>query len=376
MNVLVCIPCLLTGGTEIQTLNLVKSLVLNGHNVITVCYFEYAESIVNQYLSAGSKVICFSKRGCRINGIKGILFLFRHFQSVLKLYSIDIAHVQYITPGAVPIILLRILGVRNIITTIHTTADIYSNLKLVHFIQKYCVRVFTCITCRAEESFFGKSVLYDESLSLKKRNHFTIYNSLPSYIPIASHEKNFLRSTEITIGVVSRLDKIKGMDLVVPSFQKTYSQFNNVRLLVVGDGPLRKQMEDQTKYYNLTQVCDFVGRINGEELIPFYDKIDILLMPSRSEGFGLTAIEGMARGSVVIASNVGGLPEIITDGKTGLLHKLEDINDISLKILYLIKNIEILQQMSVNALKEVNKFNFTNYCNLFHSLYSKLECDN
>ena len=77
MKVLICIPCLLTGGTEIQTLNLVKSLIQGKHQVSTVCYFEYLPEMVSRYQEAGSKVTCLSPVGKRIGGMKGIAFLYK-----------------------------------------------------------------------------------------------------------------------------------------------------------------------------------------------------------------------------------------------------------------------------------------------------------
>ena len=162
MKVLVCIPCLMTGGTEIQTLNLVRALVTGGHKVLTVCYFEYTSEMVSRFQQVGSEVICLSKDGSRIGGWKGIIFLYKGLRKILKQYRPEVAHVQYMAPGAIPILLLRLLGIHKIIATAHTPADIYSSLRLVHFVQRHCVRAFTCITELAERSFFGTSQLYTE----------------------------------------------------------------------------------------------------------------------------------------------------------------------------------------------------------------------
>lgn len=179
MKVLVCIPCLLTGGTEIQTLNLVRALVEGGHDVVTACYFEHSEYMVGQYEAVGSRVVLFSLNGSRIGGVKGILFLWKNFRKVVSEFHPDIAHVQYMAPGAQPILILKLLGVKKILATAHTAADIYPSLKLIHFLQKHCVDVWTCITERAETSFFGSSELYDKGTVLKKHDHVTIYNALP-----------------------------------------------------------------------------------------------------------------------------------------------------------------------------------------------------
>ena len=87
MKVLICIPCLLTGGTEIQTLNLVKSLIQGKHQVSTVCYFEYLPEMVSRYQEAGSKVTCLSPVGKRIGGMKGIAFLYKGLKQVVQAES-------------------------------------------------------------------------------------------------------------------------------------------------------------------------------------------------------------------------------------------------------------------------------------------------
>lgn len=74
MTILICIPCLMTGGTEIQTLNLVQALVAGGHRVVTICYFEYSDDMVVRFRKAGSEVVCLSPTGMRVNGWRGILF--------------------------------------------------------------------------------------------------------------------------------------------------------------------------------------------------------------------------------------------------------------------------------------------------------------
>lgn len=371
MKILVTIPCLLTGGTEIQTLNLVRALVQGGHQAVVTCYFEYTPAMVQCYQKSGSKVICLSPNSTRIGGWKGVIFLFKGLREILKNERPDIAHVQYMAPGAIPIFLLRLLGMKNIIVTTHTAADIYPNLRLIHFVQKYCVRVFTCITMRAEESFFGSAELYNSDTILRRRNHFTIYNALPPNIHIREEQKTF-SDKEITLGVVSRLERIKGMDLVIPAFAKLKKRYTVIRLLVVGDGSQRTIMQEQAIELGVNDSVEWTGRKEQSHLQSLYDRIDILLMPSRSEGFGLTAIEGMARGCVVVASNIGGLPEVVKDGKVGLLHQTEDVEDMVAQIQSLLENRVRTIQLSRNALLYVSQFSFEKYATAFCNLYERI----
>ena len=427
MKTLICIPCLLTGGTEIQTLNTVHALVLGGHEVTVACYFEHTPYMVQQFEEAGAKVVLFSPDGVRLGGWRIVPFLYRQLRGVLKTVRPAMVHVQYMAPGGMVILLLWLLGVRNIIATVHTAADIYKDLRLIHFIQRHCVRAWICITERAERSFFGTSQLYSKDMVLGKRNHFTIYNTLgefsvyrlefsdsfpfalqtengkPGQRDLTTHERSAPLNTthersvslntkqeqcDLTkhersaslntkqersvIGVVSRLEPIKGMDLVIPAFAEVRKRFPDVRLLVVGDGSLRGSMEQQAQELGCADAVTWAGRQPQESLPQYYGEMDIVLMPSRSEGFGLTAIEAMAHGCVVVASDIGGLPEVVRDGVCGLLHRTEDVADMAEKICYLIASPELYRSLQKNALQHVQKFSFQRYAELIHNLYGKL----
>ncbi len=370
MTVLVCIPCLLVGGTEVQTLNLVRALAGAGHRVVTAAYFEHCSQMADAYRKAGSEVILLSPDGSRPAGRRKYALLWRGLRRAVKTVRPDVAHVQYMAPGAIPILMLRAMGVKRIIATAHTAADIYRSLRLIHMLQRHVLRAFTCITCRAESSFFGSYTLYSPQMPLSRRNHFTIYNSLPEYITIAP-PRSVVTDT-ITIGVVSRLEHIKGMDLVIPAFAMVAKKHPHCRLLVVGDGSLRTVMEQQALEEGVADRIEFAGRQGAATIQSYYDRIDILLMPSRSEGFGLTAIEGMARGCVPVVADVGGLPEVVIDGECGLLHRPEDPVDIARKISGLLASPTLLQKMSRAATDRACSFTFERYASAFASLYSRL----
>lgn len=475
MKTLICIPCLLTGGTEIQTLNTVHALVQGDHEVTVACYFEHTPYMVERYRKAGAKVLLFSPEGTRVGGYRAVPYLYKHLRRTIKAVRPDVTHVQYMAPGAMVILLLWLMGVKNIIATAHTAADIYKNLRLLHFLQRHCLRAFTCITERAERSFFGTSQLYTTETVLGKRNHFTIYNALPkatalqSMVKVCANEQesnsfellqrvqpklcdevtNGQQTTDFSnqrdntefrhddenlaaelrttinveretcnektaelyenvdenlcqvvsdtttqkknsamsaapslrgraggeapiLGVVSRLEPIKGMDLVVPAFAEVLKKFPDVRLLVVGDGSLRATMEQQAAELGCADRITWVGRQPQEELAQWYGQMDIVLMPSRSEGFGLTAIEAMANGCVMVASNVGGLPEVVRDGVCGLLHRTEDVLDMADKICTLLGDNESYNMLRAQSLIEVEKYSFERYAESICDLYSKI----
>ena len=131
-------------------------------------------------------------------------------------------------------------------------------------------------------------------------------------------------------------------------------------------------MEQQVQDAGIADSVEFVGRQSQEVLPQYYDRIDILLMPSRSEGFGLTAIEGMARGCVVVASRTGGLPEVVKEGEVGLLHDTENIDDIAEKVCRLLNNPELGKQLSSITVTYIHRFSFECFNRLFNNLYQKM----
>lgn len=371
-TVLIAIPCLKTGGTEIQTLRLVEALVAGDYRVVTVCYFEYDSFMVQQFKTAGSLVECMSVDGTRPNGIiPQVTFLYKGLRRIVKQCKPNIAHVQYMAPGALPILILRGLGVKTFVSTAHTMADIYKNLHLVHILQRHILRVFTCITETAEKSFFGNSHPYTLDTILKQHNHYTIYNTLAPNYQIIERAGALSSSTDITIGFVGRLVSIKGADLVIPAFAKLRMKYPSAKLMIVGDGVLRATMQQQALEYHVEQYIVWKGLQPYDTLPELYQQMDFVWIPSRSEGFGLTAVEAMANGCIVLASNTGGLPEILQNPIN--LFQTENTADMADKTFALLKDTCQLSVIRTQLTQRARDFQFDNYQSQILSLYSKLQ---
>ena len=360
-TVLIGIPCLKVGGTEIQTLRLVEALVAGGYEVTTVCYFEYDFDMVQQFRGAGSKVECLSAFGTRPAGTKEqYRFLKKGLKRIVDEYHPDIAHIQYMAPGALPIIILKRLGVKCIIATSHTMGDIYKSTRLVNFLSKHILKAFTCITETAERSFFGSSHLYSKSTILKKHNHLTIYNTLSPNYTFTSRTPS---SQPLRIGFVGRLENIKGADLLIPAFSLLKQQYPEATLTIVGDGKLHDTLVEQQKEFKVS--VEMMGKQPYHKLPSLYQQMDIVWIPSRSEGFGLTCLEAMANGCHVVASQVGGLPEIVQDDTCLCQPESPDsLAEITCRI--------IASSPGESRVKRAQDFQFDNYKDLILSLYSKL----
>ena len=122
---------------------------------------------------------------------------------------------------------------------------------------------------------------------------------------------------------VSNFRPVKRVQLVLEIFQRIQKHIR-ARLVMVGDGPDRTAVERQAADYGLADAVDFVGE--QQDLVPWLSAADLFLLPSSQESFGLAALEAMSCEVPVIASRVGGLPEVIVEGVTGFTCEPHDVN--------------------------------------------------
>lgn len=117
--------------------------------------------------------------------------------------------------------------------------------------------------------------------------------------------------------VVARLVAQKGIDYLLAAFAQVVAVVPDAHLLVVGDGPLRAELEAQTDSLKLSANVHFTGW--RDDVPHIMTAIDLLVMPSLWEGFGLVALEAMSHARPIVATRVSALPEIIVHGETGWL---------------------------------------------------------
>jgi glycosyltransferase involved in cell wall biosynthesis len=327
-SVLIAIPVLLVGGTEMQTLNLVNVLVSAGYKVTVCCYYEYEPDMVKRFEDAGAKVILM-----KYERAKGLWHLAKGLIQLFKSIKPDIVHVQYIAPGLVPVIAARLAGIKTIFATVHQPGRTYG--WKVKFLLRSAARLCTAFFCNSrsvEDSWFGDSELFNTNVTRSSRKHFTIYNAadIERIAEAASSADRQGLQTELgiegkkVIGFVGRLRWEKGLDILVDAFPHVLMTHPTTVLLVVGDGPDKKGLWLRAKGLGLENNIAWLGEKNPEEVYQLYSVMDIVAVPSRFEGFGLVAAEAMAAGLPVVATKVDGLIEVIENDVTGVLVATSD----------------------------------------------------
>jgi glycosyltransferase involved in cell wall biosynthesis len=149
----------------------------------------------------------------------------------------------------------------------------------------------------------------------------------------------------ITLGVIKRLDPKYGIEYLIKAFALVEKRYSNTRLLIVGDGSLRSKLKKLSSQLGCDKKIKFLGNIPHFQIPKMLNEMDIFVMPSLQESFGVAALEASACQLPVIASNVGGVPEVILDKKTGLLIPPQDPSAIAEAIIYLIENPDLRQKL-------------------------------
>ena len=119
------------------------------------------------------------------------------------------------------------------------------------------------------------------------------------------------------LAVVGRLIPIKGHDVLLRALALVQDRLPEITLEVAGDGPLERDLRATVSRLGLGERVSFLGRVTRPG--PVFERAELVVVPSFGEGFGMVALEAMERGRPVVASDVGGLPEIVEAGRTGLL---------------------------------------------------------
>lgn len=119
------------------------------------------------------------------------------------------------------------------------------------------------------------------------------------------------------LAIVGRLIPIKGHTVLLDAIARARERLPGLTLEIAGEGPLGPELERTAARLGLAEVVTFLGRV--APAAPVLERAEIVVVPSFGEGFGMVALEAMERGRPVIASAVGGLPEIVDDGSTGRL---------------------------------------------------------
>jgi glycosyltransferase involved in cell wall biosynthesis len=171
---------------------------------------------------------------------------------------------------------------------------------------------------------------------------------------------------------VGGLREGKGVDIIIRALVGLKSEYPEVKLHIVGPGSPLSFPKALSVQEGIERHLVFWGQVDYSSIPKFYKGADVCAFPSRLEAFGIAILEAMASGKPVVASNVGGIPEIISDGENGILVKPDDPNAFAESILTLLRDDTLRNRLSYNALKTAANYSWDNIAVKYISLYKHL----
>jgi len=264
--------------------------------------------------------------------------------------NLDLLHVHYAIPHSISAILARESLKKKrrlpVVTTLHGT-----DITLVGADRSY----LPITRYGIEQSDGVTAISHYLKEATRETFQFDDITVIPNFVcqhdykrqPVDSLQKSLSPHGELLLVHVSNFRPVKRPVDCVEIFARVLKKGIPARLVMVGDGSERRNAEHRARCLGIYEQCSFVGK--QPRIVDYLSVSDVLLLPSEQESFGLAALEAMACEVPVIASRVGGIPEVITDGETGFLSEVGDVDKMAEDATRLLNDNDLRRTMGERA---------------------------
>jgi polysaccharide pyruvyl transferase CsaB len=249
-----------------------------------------------------------------------------------------------------------------------TVTTVHSDYRLDYMhsmLRRMTIGLTNSIALRFMHNYIGVSSNFKEMLVSRRFNPldiYVLYNGMDFSVPVAEYSRENLirkynlniREGDVIVGIAARLYPVKSIDTIVRAARLVKDVNSRVKFLIGGDGEDRKQLEALTASLGLTDTVFFIGWL--EDPNELMSSIDISVLTSISESFPYSILEGARFKKATISSNVGGIPDLIENGKNGYMFKPGDYKHFSQLIVELAedenKRMQMGESLYERALKD------------------------
>ncbi|HAT4119820.1 TPA: glycosyltransferase [Clostridium perfringens] len=344
MNILYTVFSFNFGGIEKLLVDILNEWKNEKDNVfLCIINDNYDEELIKKISNKNVKILFLN----RSEGGRKIHYI-RKYIKIVKENSIDIIHCQCVNSSKFSAICKLINKDIKIVHTVHAT-NIFSNLKKTDIIFENLMLDKIIAISKAVENEILNSGINSNKVEL-------VYNGI-DFSKFNIKNKCIKNKEKINIGCVARIDpKAKGQDILIRAIKEISDTKSNIDCYFAGEVNKNEdyvliKLKNLANELNVERNIHFLGKIDN--ISGFLDDIDIFVLPSRYEGFGLALVEAIACKVPVIASNIDGPKEILKNGELGELFEKENYIDLAKKIIELINN-ENLEKIN-KSYNEVKK---------------------
>ncbi|WP_430927435.1 N-acetyl-alpha-D-glucosaminyl L-malate synthase BshA [Polaribacter marinivivus] len=365
---IVCYPTF--GGSGVVATELGMALADNGHEVHFITYNQPVRLDFLSHKLHFHQVVIEEYPLFQYQPYE--LALSTRMVDVVERYQLEVLHVHYAIPHAYAAYMAKQMllekGIKiKVVTTLHGT-----DITLVGSHPTYKAAV--------EFSINNSDVVTAVSNNLKETTNqlFKIDKAIQvvyNFIDIKKYDRAqdeeckrgaLAKSNERILTHISNFRPVKRVEDVVRVFYEVQKEIPS-KLLLIGEGPDRVLAEKLTKKLGIKNKVFFLG--NSTEIDKILCYTDVFLLPSKTESFGLAALEAMAAKTPVISTNTGGLPEVNIHGETGFLSNLGDVKDMAMNAISILKDDVVLEQFKQRAKEHTKKFSLQNILPVYEDIY-------
>jgi glycosyltransferase involved in cell wall biosynthesis len=195
------------------------------------------------------------------------------------------------------------------------------------------------------------------------------------YDKIERTPQHTLANKSPDIFIVANLEKLKGVDILIRAIPKVIEAIPNLSMRIAGYGPEENELKKLVKELNLEDHVTFLGYVSEEDKFKNCLSSKITVVPSRWDCLPITLLEAMACGKCIIASNVGGIPDVIEDGVDGLLFESENVEDLADKIITLLKDEKLREDMGRAAKEKAKQYDWSKIAERTVEIYKDVIAD-
>lgn len=274
--------------------------------------------------------------------------------------------------------LLKLFNPRlKFVLTLQEGKDLKTQNRAVKFFRKLIIKKADVITAIS-------NYLKDYARRFNKRAKIMI---VPNGVDIDNFAKEYsygelsmladwlgIKPGERVIVTVSRLVPKNGIDILIKAFKILNCKLKtvNCKLVLIGDGEQKEKLVLLAKELGIFDKVIFVGSVSHAELPKYLKIADVFVRPSRSEGLGSAFLEAMAAGTPIIGTKVGGIPDFLKDGETGVFCKIDDSEDLADRISLILNDKDLAEKLKKNAKELVaEKYNWDKIAVQFTELYGE-----
>jgi glycosyltransferase involved in cell wall biosynthesis len=299
---------------------------------------------------------------------------FRLFR-FLKKTRPDIFHLHLASPGesTLPILASHFAGIPVTVTTEHSPSYFPLEKFYSKWIKQFSQR-FVNLSIALSES--GQQLLI-RKYAVDPEKMRVVYNGVPIQKSLPEEEKRVVRESlgirkgSSVITAISEITEKKGVDLLIQAVEPLIQKKLPVQLLVIGEGPLKRELQNRYRQFVESHDIHFLGY--QKDVRSYLSISDLFVLPSLGEELPFSILESMAAKVPVIATDVGGIPEIIKHGENGWIVKPGDAHELTAALSYLMNDKTMVQQLAANALRLVQtKFSLSAMVEQTEEIYRTL----